>query len=56
MAEVLVVLFLLALCSWLSFNLGVRRERGRQMRYEEATRPQAVPKQGVRLKTLKIRR
>jgi len=56
MGEFLLSLGAVALCSCLAFHLGVRRERGRQMRYEEVNRVRKTPKQGVRLKRTRVRR
>lgn len=56
MGELLLALSAVILCSWLAFSLGVRRERGRQMRYEEVSRVKRAQRRGVKLKSIKVRR
>jgi hypothetical protein len=56
MGEFLLGLGAVILCSCMAFHLGVRRERGRQMRYEEVKLARKVPKQGVKLKRTRLRR
>lgn len=59
MAEVLCGLVALCLVGVLSWNLGVRRERGRQVRLnaiEQRMRDAVNSKKGTRLKTIRFRR
>lgn len=55
--EILFWAITLGASSLLAFSLGVRLERGRQMRYEEINRPTGPTiRQGTRLRSIKIRR
>lgn len=57
MGELLLGLLSVSIASCLAFHLGVRRERGRQMRYEEANQvKKAARRGGLKLKTIKVRR
>lgn len=58
-AEVVLCLIMSAATGILAWNLGVRRERGRQARYEEVSREikaKRVRRGGVTLTRIKIRR
>lgn len=59
MAEIIWVFALVSLASWFSWSLGVRRERGRQMRLEEIQRhvkEERKKQKGTTLRTIRVRR
>lgn len=58
MGEILFWLITLSSTAAMAFSLGVRRERGRQMRIEDIRSAERVGRatSGVRLRRMKIRR
>lgn len=58
MAEAIWWVFTVALAAVFAWNLGVRRERGRQARLEEIQQKMAVAsrKKGTRLRSIRVQR
>jgi len=59
MAEALLILAMVSLVAVFAWNLGVRRERGRQSKLEEIQQKVlqgAKKRQGTRLRSIRVRR
>lgn len=56
MGEFVLCLLTVSFIAGMAFYLGVRRERGRQMRFEEATRIKKQARRGTKLRSIKLRR